>query len=524
MGRGRCEGGTKPASLDHVLTSSEQTFGTRRFLQDAVPFVEATAAVLVGPSLLCSLIAASHDAQTQSLVFLGMAAALALPAVAAWNKTSALAVRSKRALAVLALAWVLASFVAAIPFVFLGRLGSEIEVLRSYGEPHLALFEAVSGLTSTGLTVCARPEQLPPSLQFWRSCLQWVGGIGLAAFVAPFIRRHRKRLFSGEVDVPEDEREPGLILKWVLGGYVVLTAICFSGLLLLGIAPWEALNHSLSAAATGGFTMTNESLRHYDRAQLSVVAVTTIISASSLPMLVHWARRDGSPDLARPQNLQLFSYLFVLVAGVLGCFLIPSWAEGGAFEAAFNWISATSTSGFDASDVDAWSRPIWGFVVFTMLIGACHSSTGGGIKHSRLLTLLSRVKYMRRTRTKRTQSAASREAMLVAVSWCSMVALATPVVSLAEEVSLRHALFEVASAAGGVGLSTGVSSAELSVLGAGTLSVVMLLGRLEIFAFLLLLLEGLPWDLPSFVVERSERRPGGAGEGSETWGTDTSPQ
>lgn len=478
---------------------------TQSLTRDALPFLEAAALLLVGPALLCSLLAASHQERRQSLTFLLLAVLLSPAIFRAHKLSSDLEDRSDRALAVLAVAWLFASVIASVPLYALGALGHSKVVEQSYGSVSLAVFEGVSGLTSTGLTTCATPAELPRSVQFWRSSLQWVGGIGLAAFIAPYLRRHRRRVFTGEVDVPNTEPNTNLVLRWALGVYLAMTVICFWLLLFCQVSPWEALNHAMSASATGGFTITNQSLEHYGAASLAVVGGTILVSGSSLLVWVNWARGEEKIDWRLMRTLQLPSYLAMVLLGGLFCFLLAeSDSTYVRFRSVFNWLSAASTSGFSASAVKSWSSGILPFVLLAMFVGSCHSSTGGGIKHSRFLTLLYGIGIVRSKSLKSPPKGVVQEALFVATTSAVLLIFVTPFVKALEHVGWSDALFDVTSALGGVGLTAGAVSSEMSSVTACLLSGLMLLGRLEVVALLLLVLDPLPAQLPRFIVEREE--------------------
>ncbi len=407
-----------------------------------------------------------------------------------------------------ALAWLLVAVVAATPFLAVAWMAAPDApaAARGFRDPADALFEAFSGITGTGLSVVADPSTLPRSLQWWRSLMEWVGGLGIVVAIVAVFQHGAAgyRLFRSEAredtilpSVRSTVRRIGLI-------YVAFTALAVVGLLAAGRPPWEALNHGLTTISTGGFTITPDSLAGYDLVARTVAMAAMIAGAVSFQAHSRViADRRPREMLRRGEHRALWAML--LAGSGLAILLVPAEAVRTWSDPVFNWVSAATTAGLSTTPIAEWSVAAKLLLVIGMTIGGEAGATVGGLKLGRLVMVLRglawRLADVRRTphevTTRRIDGEPVREdaaharvraaAMLVAL-WLGCLALATLALAAiaGDGRPLEDVLLETASAQGNVGLSVGIVSRELGTAAKALLCLVMWLGRLEIIPVLVL--------------------------------------
>ena len=390
---------------------------------------------------------------------------------------SALLARRAHAQPVVALAWVAAAVLAAVPFAVAGWGAASAE---AFADPVNALFESMSGLTSTGLTVASDASTLPRGLQWWRSLLQWVGGVGVLYFVLALAPPEHDGSHRSELDEEMNARVSGshLLAIWAIyAGYTLGAILAFWA---VGMPLWEAVNHSMTSISTGGFTVTSDSFASYGRPVHAVGGVVILLGAISFGIHYVVLLHGRFDRIARDSQNRLLAAL--LAVGTLA--LVLAVAAAGMdlpfADAAFQWASALLTAGFSTQDVGAWGAGPLLILVVGMFIGGASGSTAGGLKQRRALALLRRSgaphATMRRT-----------AALQQLVRLAAALGLGTGLLMLLGEAGGLEALFEAASALGTVGLSVGVTDADLPVGGRLVLIALMWAGRLEVAAVLALL-------------------------------------
>lgn len=400
-------------------------------------------------------------------------------------------VREAEALMVAALAFVLAAVLMSWPFMAVGL---------SFAD---ALFEAVSGVTTTGLTTVADPAAHPFAFQFARAWLQWYGGLGIVVLSVALLMGHQaaaRRLaepFGGETLAAATRTHA----RRMLIVYAALTGAGFLALWAAGLPPGPAAVHVLAAVSTGGFTPHADSLAGLAAAPRALLSGLSLAGAVSLPL--YWsaatggARRPaGDPELRA--LLALWLLWAVLLAGLLhvqgGLPWGAAWGHGLALGA-----SAQSTTGFATLAPAALPPAAVALLLPAMAMGGSVGSTAGGVKLLRVLFLAALLRAALRravapphavveTRLAGQPVAAADAAravtlmalfaLVAGVSWLPFVAAGHDPL---------HALFEVVSATATTGLSTGITSAGLSPGLKAVLCADMLLGRVEIVALLVLL-------------------------------------
>lgn len=388
------------------------------------------------------------------------------------------------ALAVVVLVFVLGSLVMSYP-------------LGAAGDSWLdGWFEAVSGITTTGLSTTASVEDKSRAFLFARAWMQWYGGLGivilsLALFMHNDVAGRRLMDTTGETLVSTTRT----YARRVTMVYGMLTACAVLGTWLAVGDGFVALAHSLSAVSTGGFSTFDDSLAGLGPVAAAVIMGFSWLGAVSLPLYyLSWQKGPGA--LLRDPELRAL----IVATAVLGA-LLYLWmpAGGGWLDALLMGMSAQSTTGFSTvaiGDLDEASRLA---MIGAMLVGGSVGSTAGGFKLLRLLLLLRLLQLVLaraaaprhavidvRLGGRRVDDEDLWRAMLLMVTFALVVFLSW-LAFVAHGYPALDALFEVVSATGTVGLSTGIARPDLEPLLKAILCFDMLAGRVEIFALLVVL-------------------------------------
>ena len=397
-----------------------------------------------------------------------------------WRRdhASALGVHGHASHPSLALSWLLAAGLASVPFWTAGADAGALPEVAVFADPLNALFESMSGLTSTGLSVAPDASRLPHSLQWWRSVLQWVGGLGVL-YVALALVPHDRDGSDGdrldpEINVDESGGSGRLRSVWAL--YAAFTLSAGVAFWAAGMAPWAAVNHGMTAVATGGFSITSDSLASYGRGVHAVAAVAFVLGATSFGLHLAVLTQGRGGAAVRDAQNRLLAVL--LVGGVVALALATRAADVPLADAAFQWTSALTTAGFSTQDVARYGPLPLVLLVAGMFIGGASGSTAGGLKLSRAAALLRRMAGRDAPSWRPALRQAGRLGTVLAVGVGVLVVLAG--------VTPLDALFEATSAVGTAGLSVGVSAPDLAAPGRLTLVALMWLGRLEVVAALAL--------------------------------------
>lgn len=301
------------------------------------------------------------------------------------RERDAAAVRPYLGFAAVTLAWLSAAVVGAVPLLLIGTFGNPID----------AFFESMSGFTTTGATLLENFDQ-PDAVFWWRSVMQYLGGIGIVVLVvaiAPVSGTGIQRAFYAEVSgVTADRLTPRIIdtAKILAGIYGVLTAFAFIAYEVTGMSPFEALNHTMTTVATGGFSTNPESIAGFDSVGVELVALFVMILAG-VNFAFYWRAIKGR-DLM-PQLAEVRAYLMILSGAIVAVtisLLIAGDVEGLATtvrEAAFSVTTVMTGTGYVTGDFDGWNDFARVLIVMMMFTGACAGSTCGGIKVIRISLL-----------------------------------------------------------------------------------------------------------------------------------------
>ena len=273
--------------------------------------------------------------------------------------------------------WLLVGLFAALPFLFARDM--------SYTD---AFFESMSGITATGATVLSGLDSMSPGILIWRSLLHWLGGIGfiaMAVAILPMLRIGGMRLFQTESSDRSEKVMPRshMVAKYMVVAYLGLSLLGFLGFWAAGMGPFDALNHAMSAIATGGFSTSDASLANWQQPAVHWVAVAVMI-LGSLPFVLYVSTLRGNyRALLKDQQVRgFFSVLLSawLLLGTWYCLTTElHWLEA-VRHVAVNTTSIMTTTGFALGDYSLWGGFAGMLFFYLGFIGGCSGSTAGGLK------------------------------------------------------------------------------------------------------------------------------------------------
>ncbi|WP_019570213.1 TrkH family potassium uptake protein [Thioalkalivibrio sp. ALE11] len=284
----------------------------------------------------------------------------------------------------------------------LGLAGATPMVL----DPHLnvsftdAAFESMSGLTTTGATVLTGLDDMPKALLWYRQQLQWMGGMGiivLAVAILPLLGVGGMQLFKAETPGPiRDNKLTPRIAEtarnlWYI--YLGLTVACAVAYWVAGMEVFDAIAHSFTTVAIGGFSTYDASLGHFDSAAIEGVAIVFMLIAG-MNFAVHFLALHRASVVPYRRDEELRTYLILMasaVAVVVAYMLVTGFAADGADafrRAAFHVVSIGTTTGYATDDFYLWPGFLPVLLIFLSFVGGCTGSTGGGIKVVRVLLLM----------------------------------------------------------------------------------------------------------------------------------------
>ncbi|MBQ7910428.1 MAG: TrkH family potassium uptake protein [Clostridia bacterium] len=307
----------------------------------------------------------------------------AIGGLCVWKKPKDPVLYAREGFVIVALSWIILSLFGAIPFFVSGTIPNYVD----------AVFETVSGFTTTGASILTAVEPLPRCMLMWRSFTHWVGGMGVLVFIMAFIPLsggQNMHIMKAESPGPSVSKlvprvkTTALILYSI---YLVLTLIQFILLLCGGLNVFEALCTAFGTAGTGGFGVLNDSMASYSPyIQWVVTAFMLLFSVnfSCYYLLLLGRIKDAFNAELRTFIAVVGTVMLVVTLNVRGLFDTLGEALR---HVAFTVASLISTTGFATENFDAWPELSRTLLVLIMFIGACAGSTGGGLKVSRLMIL-----------------------------------------------------------------------------------------------------------------------------------------
>ncbi len=398
--------------------------------------------------------------------------------------------------------WIGVSLVGSLPFVLSG----------SIPDFSLAFFESASGLTTTGSTILEDIEALPEGILFWRSFLHWVGGMGiivLSVAILPYLGLGGMQLFKAESPGPtKDKLRPRIqqtaTLLWSV--YLLITVLCLAFLKLAGMSWLEASTHTFGTVATGGFSIYNESVGHFRNPMYEYIIIFFMIICG-MSFAIHYRALSGNlKSYFLSQELRL--YITIIFAATFIIYFsrtdeqLP--LEQDLRECLFQVASIVTTTGYGTADFEQWKPVAQVVLLALMIVGGCAGSTGGGFKVLRILML---GKYLQISLSQQLHPSGvfvikldgkrvKREVIqnilgFVMVSLCVLMVATfllalTGVDVLTASTASVSALCNIGPGLGDVGPTENFSG--IPTPGIWVLSFCMIMGRLEVFSLLLLLL------------------------------------
>ncbi len=408
---------------------------------------------------------------------------------------------AREGLVCVALSWIVMSLLGALPFVLCGQVTHYID----------ALFEIVSGFTTTGSSVIADVESLYRGILYWRSFSHWIGGMGVLVFLLAVLpggkgsgfTMHLLRAESPGPDVGKlvpKMRQTAMLLYLI---YVVMTVVNFI-LLLLGKMPWlDALCTAFGTAGTGGFGIYNDSLGSVSPYIQNVTTVFMFLFGINFS-LYYLLLMGNLRSVCKDEELRLYVGLAVgcVIALVLSIRPLYSTLEETIRHAAFQVSSVITTTGYSTTDFDLWPHFSKAILLLLMIVGASAGSTGGGLKCIRVLLLFKVLRrnirkilnpqkvLVVRSNKKTVDEKVLDNANAYFAAYVIIIVLCTLILSL-DKFSLETNLSAVLATFNNIGPGLGAvgptcTFADYNVLSKLTMIMAMLAGRLEIFPILVL--------------------------------------
>jgi trk system potassium uptake protein TrkH len=412
---------------------------------------------------------------------------------------------------IVALSWIVTAIIGALPFYLSGAIPNITD----------AFFESMSGVTTTGATIIGNPitlpnlingiESLPHGILFWRSFIQWIGGMGIVVFaiaILPLLGIGGVQMFKAEVPGPvSDKLRPRVkeTAKILWAVYVGFTAIEAFLLGLAGMSWFDAICHAFTTMPTGGFSTQNASIAAYSNSSIHYIIIFFMLMAG-INFSLHFKAMTGNLK-AYCRDYEFKIYIGIIFIVTLGIFLIISIDNGGFLhikfrDSLFQTVSIITTTGYGTYDYEKWSYLVQFTLFGLMFLGAMGGSTGGGIKIIRVFLIIKhglmetrRLLHARaiipiRIGNRYIDESIIRNTLGFFLFYVAIFALTAGSLT-AMGIDITSAIGAAASAVGNIGPALGKfgpidNYALLPDIGKWILSFAMLLGRLEIFTILIL--------------------------------------
>jgi trk system potassium uptake protein TrkH len=288
--------------------------------------------------------------------------------------------------AIVTLGWLAAGGVGAIPFLISGSIGQFTD----------AYFESLSGFTTTGASILSDIEKLPQGILLWRSLTQWLGGMGiivLSIAILPFLGIGGMQLYKAEIPSPVvDKLKPRIsdTAKTLWKVYILITALEIALLVAGGMSLFDSVCHTFCTMPTGGFSPKNASIAHYNSPYFdAVIVVFMLLAGINFSLHYRFLRGEGNVFGKDPECrvfLSMVGIFIVLVTFDIYGSVYPSLLEAFRY-AAFQVSSIITTTGFVTADYDRWPSFSRYLLVLCMFLGGMAGSTGGGMKTMRIMLL-----------------------------------------------------------------------------------------------------------------------------------------
>ncbi len=403
------------------------------------------------------------------------------------------------------LTWVLTGFLGALPI----HLVTDVSMTD-------AVFESISALTTTGATILSGLDDMPKSFLLYRQFLQWMGGLGVVIFVVavlPMLNVGGMRLLKAETPGPikDDKLSPRInkTAHYLWGVYLVITVTCALAYYFAGMSAYDAIAHSFTTVSTGGFSTHDASMWHFESHLILMLSnIFMMLGAISfgLHFRVFQSGFSGLRLYASDEESRVFILTAIALSFILGWYIFSHSAYDDFFTsvsfAMFSVVSFMTSTGFGAADLDSWPAASALFLVFCAYLGGCSGSTAGGNKFVRdIITFkvirreIRQLAHPRAILPIRYQGRVVTSDVTNAVmAFISLAALTTVVFTLlmmATGLDFWSSFTAVVACINVLGPGFGVVASNfqpVSDTGIWILNLAMILGRLEYFTVLAMLL------------------------------------
>jgi len=414
-------------------------------------------------------------------------------------------IRIRDAFVIAALSWLFMSLLGAMPFFLSGYL----DIISAW-------FESMSGFTATGLTMFANVESLPRSILLWRSITQWVGGVGIVVlFLSVMIRRSKifQSLYMAEGRT--DKIVPSIVGTtrriWFI--YSLYTLLAFLTFFYLGMPAFDAMNVAMTALATGGFAVTNNSIAAYS--SIIAIAVIPFMILGGLSFAAHMALFRGRvKDFFSVETIAMFVIIFLSMIFLVPYIILTNGytVNDGFIHGSFQAVSALTGTGFSTVDLSTWGDYSKMYLTILMVFGGAYGSTSSALKLVRIVVLFYGILWYVKRRVypesavipfkvgnRVYDDSEIRDVAIYTTAYIGLLIIGA-MAFMACGYPASDSFFEVASAEGNVGLSVGITSITMPLYLKLLLIMEMWMGRLEIFPILVLLFS------PFFKYNRDRRK------------------
>ena len=420
-------------------------------------------------------------------------------------------VTNKDGFAIVTFAWIITGIVGALPFYLSGAIPNVTD----------AFFESMSGVTTTGATIIGNPatlphlpngiESLPHGILFWRSFIQWIGGMGIIVFtiaILPLLGVGGVQLFKAEVPGPVSDKIRPRVRETAKFLWMVYLGITIAEIIMLQIAGmnwFDAVCHSFTTMPTGGFSTKNASIGFYDNIGIHYIMIFFMFIAG-VNFSLHFRAISGDiKSYFRNSEFLTYFWLIALVTVVLTFSLViksGNWSHAFFLDSLFQTVSILTTTGYATADYELWAFFAQFLILILMFIGGMGGSTGGGMKIVRVMLIL---KYAA-LETRRMLHAKAIIPIRIGKKYISgdvirntlgfflfyiFIFVFTSFFLTTLNIDLKSSMGVAASALGNIGPALGEfgptdNYALLPGVGKWLLTFCMLLGRLEIFTVVVL--------------------------------------
>ncbi len=454
----------------------------------------------MGISSIVSAIYGEYDLK-YLLISTGITLMFGLILVLTFRKTEK-QIEKREAYLVVTLSWIVLSFFGSVPFYISGAIPCYTD----------AFFETISGFTTTGASILNNIEEIPHGLLLWRSTTQWLGGMGiivLSIAIMPLIKVGGMQLFNAEVPgISTDKLHPrikGTAKKlWLL--YFGFTTAETILLIVGGMSVFDAVNHSFTTMATGGYSTKQASIAAFDSAYIQYVIIAFMVIAGTNFSLSYFMITGNFKKVVKNTEIKFYFTILLLASGIIAFGLWHYMGNGIEYSirhALFQVVSIVTTTGYATVDYLTWiPKGFWVLILMLMFVGGSSGSTGGGIKVVRL-HILFRNSYMEfkrlihphavlpvRYNKNSLPQTTINNVLAFIILYIMILAFGTLIMSFTG-LDLNTSFGAVATSIGNIGPGIGKvgpasNFANISIFGKWFLGFLMLMGRLELFTVIII--------------------------------------